>query len=432
LKRAWLVAGLVSASWGLLACEETTPTSGNGTLIPLEPQTVALDLSFEEFAEAVTVYGGYGTPSELFEAVLAQDYEGVLDARVLVRYAQFPWAASVRDSTGTTRADSAYTFVGGRLVARFDTTEANRPEGAVVVRAGVLPQEFDARTASWAVAVDTLADRQPWGEAGAGPAVSLGEAEWDPASGDSVVLELDSAMVAMLGDTLQAGPGVRYEVLTAGVRMNLLSSDLRLYARPNIHQDTIVTLNAPPLAQTFIYDPFPEPAQDGIRVGGAPSWRTVMTFDVPTQLPGTPAICQRVQCPITLTPGRLNNATLTLTTAPSEAAFQPADSVFLDARAVLAPELLPKSPLGTSLVGAPGVPIGPDGFGDVAGQTVTIPVTTFVRALFDESGEKVPDLVLLTPLEPLSIGFGTFVGPGQPGAPRLRLILTVSDTVEIS
>ena len=76
--------------------------------------------------------------------------------------------------------------------------------------------------------------------------------------------------------------------------------------------------------------------------------------------------------------------------------------------------------------------IGPDGFGDVAGQTVSVPVTAFVRAVVDESGEKVPNLVLLTPLEPLSIGFGTFVGPGEAGAPRLRLILTVADTVEIS
>jgi hypothetical protein len=280
--------------------------------------------------------------------------------------------------------------------------------------------------------VDTLADRQPWPEPGAGPALDLGAGEWDPTLGDSVVIELDSAAVAMLGDTLQSSPGVRYELQTSGVRINLLSSDLRLYARPNVNPDTLVTLNAGPTAQTFIYDPFPEPADDGIRVGGAPSWRTVLTFDVPAALEGTPAICQRVRCPIEITPQRLNNATLTLTTAASEAAFQPSDSVFLDARAVLAPELLPKSPLGTSLVGVPGVGIAPVDFGEGAGRTISIPVTTFIRALFGDSGEKVEDLVLLTPLEPLSIGFGSFVGPGQADEPRLRLILTVADTVEIS
>lgn len=433
MKRAWMVAGLVSASWGLLACEETTPTSSDGGLIPLEPRTVEVVLSFEDFAEAVQVYGGYGTPGELFESVLAQDYEGVLDARVLVRYAAYPWRASVADSLGTTRADSAFTFVGGRLVARFDTTEANRPEGPVQLAVGALPRGFDTRTVSWSLAVDTINDRASWPEPGAGPVTALGEAEWDPAAGDSVVFELDSLTVSQLGDTLQGGPGVRYDLRTAGVRMNVLSTDLRLYARPNIHRDTLVTLNAGPVAQTFIYDPVPEPEADGIRVGGAPSWRTVLTFDVPAALEGSDEICALVQCPIAITAERLNNATLVLTTATSQAAFQPSDSVFLDARAVLAPELLPKSPLGSSLVGGLGVSIAPAWFGAEAGAAVSIPLTSFVRALFDDaSGEKVRDIVLLTPVEPFSIGFGSFVGPGQVGAPRLRLILTVADTVEIS
>ena len=145
MKRAWLVAVLISASWGLVACDETTPTSDDGGLIPLEPRTVEVELSFDQFAEAVRVYGGYGTPSELIEAVLAQDYEGTLDARVVTRYSVYPWTASVRDSTGTTRADSAFTFVGGRLVARFDTTEANRPESPVTVAAGMVLCEWARR-----------------------------------------------------------------------------------------------------------------------------------------------------------------------------------------------------------------------------------------------------------------------------------------------
>ena len=433
MKRVWMIAGLVTASWGLLACEETTPTSSDGQLIPLQPRTVEFVLPFEEFAEGVQVYGGYGSPNELFESVLAQDFEGVLDARVLARYSTFPWTASVRDSAGTTRADSAFTFVGGRLVARFDTTAANRPDGPVQLSAGALPKEFDTRSVTWAVAVDTINDRSEWGEPGAGPVMTLGTMEWDPAESDSVVFELDSLTLSQLGDTLQSGPGIRLDLLTPGVRMNLLSSDLRVYARPNVNPDTLITLNAFPVAQTFIYDPFPQPEVNGIRIGGAPSWRTVVTLDLPAGLQGSEALCAQVGCPILLTPERLNSATLILTTATSQAAFQPTDSLFLDARAVLAPELLPKSPLGTSLVGGLGVSIGPDAFGAAPGQSISIPVTTFLRSLFDDSGaEKVRDLVLLTPLEPFSIAFGSFAGPGQVGAPQLRLILTVSDTVEIS
>lgn len=432
MKRVWMIAGLVTASWGLLACEETTPTSSDGQLIPLQPTTVEFVLPFEEFAEGVQVYGGYGSTSELFESVLARDFEGSLNARVLIRFFTYPWSASVRDSTGTTRADSAFTFVGGRIVARFDTTEANRPDGPVQLSVGSLPIGFDATSVSWTAAVDTINDRTEWAEPGGGPVVTLGTQEWDPAESDSVVFELDSLMVSQLGDTLQAGPGVRLDLLTDGSKINLVSSDFRLYSRPNVNPDTTIVLNAPPVAQTFIYDPVPQPEDGGIRIGGAPSSRTVLTLDLPASLEGSEALCAKITCPIEITAERLNGATLVLTTATSEAAFQPSDSIYLDARAVLAPELLPKSPLGSSLVGGLGVSIGPNAFGATPGQTIEIPVTTFIRALVDGSGEKVNDIALLTPIEPFSLGFGSFAGPGEVGAPQLRLILTVADTVEIS
>lgn len=432
MKRAWMVAGLVSASWGLLACEEVTPTSADGGLLPLEPRTVEVVLSFEDFAEQIQAYEGYGTASEVFESVLADDYVGVLDSRVVSRYVVFPWSASVRDSTGTLRADSAFTFVGGYLVARFDTTGTNLPTGPVDIGAQALPQGFDPPTASWTVAVDTINDLQLWDQPGAGGGVDLGEAVWDPAVSDSIVIPLDSAQVALLGDTVDIGDGVRFDLRTPGVRISLIDTDLRLLARPNIHQDTTVTLSASGTVRTFIYDPVPLPTSDGIRVGGAPSWRTVLTLALPEAVTAAGSLCSLVTCPLELTPERLTSATLELTTAASEAAFQPADSLFLDARPVLAPELLPKSPLGSSLIGGLGVGIAPASFADGGSQTVSIPLTAFVRALVNDSvTDKVRDVVLLTPFEPLSIGFGSFEGPGSAAPPTLRLILTVSDTVEV-
>ncbi len=433
MKRAWMVVGLVTASWGLLACDETTPTSSNGGLIPLNPTTVEVVLPFEAFASQIRVYGGYGTTSELFESILAQDYEGELDSRVLVRFSRFPWAATVRDSTGTTRLDSAFTFVGGRLVLRFDTTEANRPAETVQLAAGALTEGFDARTASWTVAVDTINERRVWPEPGAGPVTPLGEALWDPTAGDTVVFELDSAMVAQLGDSVTAGPGVRIDLLTPGLRMNLLRSELRLSAIPNVHRDTVVDLTIRPTAQTFVYDPFPQPSADGIRVGGTPSWRTVLTVGVPALIEGSPSLCARVTCPIVLTAERINSASILLTTEPSQPAFQPSDTLLLDVRPVLASELLPKSPLGSSLVGGLGVRVAPESFRAEGETVVALPITSFLRTVLGQTDDDaVNDLVLLTPIEPFSLGFGSFVGPGRPGAPQLRLILTLADTVEIS
>jgi hypothetical protein len=100
---------------------------------------------------------------------------------------------------------------------------------------------------------------------------------------------------------------------------------------------------------------------------------------------------------------------------------------------VLAPERLPKAPLGVSFVGTLGQRVAPDAFGDEAGQTVSIPITGYLRSLADEDPEVRPpaDLALLSALEPLSLSFASFDGPGAAGAPRLRLILSAADTVEI-
>lgn len=423
-----MIPVLAAAVAGLAGCEDSTPASLDPETVPV--RTVEVILPWEEFGGAVEVYDGFGFTAELFGSVLAEDYQGVLDARVLTSFTTLPWRASVRDAGGTTRTDSAMTFVGGRIVTRFDTL-SGVPEGPVTVSFGTIPREWDPRTVAWEVAVDTLNDFAEWAEPGAGPVQPLGEAVWDPEESDSLVLELDSATLALLGDTLEMGPGVRLRMLTPGARASVVDADLRIYTRPNVNPDTVVTLNSPPRRLTFVYDPVPQPSGDRLRIGGAPSWRTVLRFALPRTLDGPADFCARVGCPFELTASSLNAATLILTTAASEPAFQPTDTLFVDARTVLAPLILPKSPLSSSLVGGLGISMPPEAFAASAGTEVALPVTPFIRGLLIDAEGVVlyPDLALLTPIEPLGIGFGTFDGPGAPGAPRLRLILTVADTV---
>ncbi|HSG50330.1 MAG TPA: hypothetical protein VLA43_21060, partial [Longimicrobiales bacterium] len=103
------------------ACADEDPVSVNGDLIPLTPQTVEVILPWSEFGAEVEILGGFGTPSQLPGQVVSLDYRGELDSRALVRFFPFPASASVRDSTGTTRVDSAFTWLSGRVVARVDT-----------------------------------------------------------------------------------------------------------------------------------------------------------------------------------------------------------------------------------------------------------------------------------------------------------------------
>ena len=73
-------------------------------------------------------------------------------------------------------------------------------------------------------------------------------------------------------------------------------------------------------------------------------------------------------------------------------------------------------------------------FAEESGTEIPIAVTEFVRTLIDPDtavSNVPPELAILSLLEPFSVSFGAFDGPGSPGEPRLRLVLTAVDTVEV-
>ncbi|MEJ2540626.1 MAG: hypothetical protein P8188_11755, partial [Gemmatimonadota bacterium] len=285
MKRTPAAATLAAVLWAGMACQESTPTSVDGELIPVGPATVEVILPWSVFGREVKTYGGFGSPDDLLAQTVAEDYQGSLDARALVRFTTFPRAAVVRDSLGETRADSSLTYLDGYVVARFDTLRS-RTDGGVDLTLGLFEQDWHAPSATWDLRVDTVLDQQSWLEPGAGPTTPLGTARWDPESGDSVIFPLDSATLALFDDTVGLRPSTRLDMATPGSLVELLNLDLRINVRPSINQDTTVVLTAPSQLRTFIYTPFPEPEADGIRVGGAPAWRTVRAVDVPTVLDG--------------------------------------------------------------------------------------------------------------------------------------------------
>jgi hypothetical protein len=424
---------LMFVAVGVVACGRETPTSLDEDLLPDEPITVEVRLGWDDFASNLEVLGGYGSPLDLGRGVIAKGFGGTLDSRTLVMMDTLPSATSVRDSLGTTRTDSVLTFLSARLVARFDTISSTNT-GPVTLALGALDQEWDPRTVTWSHAVDTIRDLRPWEEDGAAPVTSLATAEWDPAEGDSVSFLLDSAQVALWTDTTKAAPGLRIDLVTEGFRLEIENLFLRVETRPSVHLDTLVEVTGRRRFLTFVYSPFPEPPPDGIRIGGAPAWRTVLDVNVPAQLNGPEELCAVVTCPVDLTPDRLNYAALVLNSRASEEAFQPSDTVGLDVRPVLSREALPKSPLGGSLIGTLGRRVGPASFGAEPGEEIEIPITQFARDLLrgEDEGSAPPNtLALLSVFEPVSIAFASFFGPGVPEEPVLKLIVTAGQTVEL-
>lgn len=422
-----MLGALVLAA-GLQACSQSEPTSVSEELIPARPQTVEVVLPWSAFGDSVVVYGGFGRANDLTRRVVANQYRGVLDARYLARFNRLPQEATVRDSTGESVTATILALQGGRIVARLDTLRSV-VSGPVQLSVGYLEQDWDARSATWESSVDTVGTQEPWDEPGAGPVTPLATATWDPTQGDSVVFPLDTAQLRILDvdpDSVDVRPTVRLEAVDADQRLEVSTVLLRGDFIPSVNPDTSVVLTAATNRQTFIYTPQVAAPTGGLRVGGAPSWRTVMVLRLPTVLNGPAELCARVECPFTLTPGRLNNASLILTSrATDPEAFQPADSMLLDLRPVLVPGLLPKSPLGSSLLSLSGRAVESEAFQGAGGVEVPITITDLVRDQIDPEEEDAPEQVaLLAIVEPYSLSFAEFDGPGQPGEPRLRLILT--------
>lgn len=427
MKQSFALALVAALLVGLTACEEQTPSSLDPEPIPV--RSVEVELPWAQFGESIEVYGGYGSPSDLGSMIVATEFEGALESRALVRPTDYPLTAVVLDSTGTNRIDSAFVFISGRIVARVDTF-ATLPEAPVELSASILDAEWHAGSASWSMAVDTFENQLQWTEPGAGPVTLLGTAIWDPAAGDSIVWAIDSAAVAAIGSVEGSTSGLRVDMVTPGARLPLREVALRLDTRPSLNPDTIISLDVPPATQTFIYSPEPAPTPGRLRVGGAPAWRSIVRMNLPTELTGPVALCERIGCPFTLTASALNNARLLLTSAAVEDGFHPADSLFIDTRTVLDESLLPKSPLSTSLSGGLGIAVSPSIFDGEGGVEVSLPVTPFIQDLLTDDGATPRrSLALLTTFEPLGLAWGSFRGPGMVGEPRLRLILTVADTV---
>ena len=402
---------------------------------------VEVRIPASDFLDRVRVYGGYGRASELGGGFIAHRFgagadpvtDPGLEAATLLRFGRYPAVVTVNDTTGTSRPDSSLTFLSGRIVARFDTLGSVH-SGPVAIRADATTEAWDGVSATWEYAVDTLLNQVPWSQPGGGALQEIGEWEWDPEASDSLIIELDSAQVAAWSDTTDLTRGVRLSTEAPGVRLQLRSALMWLETLPSLNPDTLIQVLAGTDNITFIYNPLPTSPENGMRVGGAPAWRTVLDLDIPPALDGPPALCEQLGCPLELSEDHISYAALRLTTQAERAAFAPSDTISIDLRMVMVPDVLPKSPLGPSLSGIAGVILAPEWFAPPGGHVVEVPVTGLIQDLLrgeTTEGDAVSTTVaLLSTFEPLSIEYASFEGlgaapggPARPGEPELRMIL---------
>jgi hypothetical protein len=414
------------------ACTERIPSGPDDSQLPTAPVTVSLQLAWDEFASNLRVFGGYGRVDDMDTWIVANGYDGV-EARTLLTFGTYPRSAELPDSTGEVRTDTLLTFIDAYVVAYFDTA-ASTPTGLVQMAFGQTQERWDPRTANWANAIDTLGGPIAWSQPGGGAVTPIVVRDFDPTTEDSAQFFFDSTRIRewrTAPDTARAG---RIDLVTTGHRLKILSAALRLVATSSINNDTVLVFTVPATSGTFIYDPPAAAPLDGMQVGGAPAWRTVIDVSLPTTLSGPQALCDVVGCPFALGPQHVTYAGLGLRTRTPPTAFQPTDTVALEVRPVLDRATLPKAPLGNPLGALEGTPVPPELFGAQQGTLVDLPITRYVQGFLsgpDPSGRPPPStLAILAAPEPHTFTVASFFGPGTPNAPVLNLVLTVSPPME--
>jgi hypothetical protein len=426
----------LSLAMGVVAaCTERGPSGLDDAQLPEPPVTITLQLSWAEFGSNLQVFGGYGRVDDMSVTTVAKAYGG-MDARTLVSFEQFPTGTQVRDSSNNLVTDTALTYIDAYVVVRFDTLASTNTD-TVNLTFHETVESWDAQSASWTHAFNVPGAQRTWSVPGGGATLPIRSFTWNRSAGrDSAQFFLDSAQIRRWRtgpDSVRSG---RLDLDSDGHRLKVSFAALRLVATSAFDPDTIIELTVPTTRATFIYDPVAAPPADGFRIGGAPAWRTVLDIALPSVLNGPQELCDAAGCPFALAPTNVTYAAIGLRTRRPPDAFAPTDTITVDARAVLSPTALPKSPLGVSVVGVNGSTFAPALFGPQEGSLVDVPITAFVQSVLrgpDEAGRPPSTtLAILSLPEPGTFSFAEFFGPGSGvNEPVLKLVITASPPVEL-
>jgi hypothetical protein len=429
MRNKWL--GWLPVLFGLFvvtACTDESPTEVGDDLLPSgEVRTFEIVLDPALYLELDTSFTGYTATGNAAFTIIANKFEGVLDANSLFRFGQPPGVINARNTAGATVPDSTPSYFAGRLVLRFDTvaTDASPP---VQFRAFRTAEEWDV-SSTWTLRVDSGNVELPWSTPGGTRGASIDTATW--VAGDTAVIRVDSATVAQWMDTTNAARGALVIAETPGARVRVAGAVLRLSARSDIQPDTVFNFDVAPIATNFIFNPEPPPASE-LRVGGVPSWRTMLLLkpeflELDFPCPGV------ANCRINLRDAHVNRAELLLQPTQRRPGFLPEDTMFIQARTLtVAPGVpLQRSPVGVDVCGGVTVCLrtglaAPDFFlqtPPAIAEPVAFDVTNYVIGLLDDEVAEPNSLpfalTLLIPNEPTTFGFATFAQ-----GPQLRLVLT--------
>lgn len=421
MQRRFLLTGLLAAlALSAGACSDQAPTlSGDDQFPPGSvPVTREVIVPASEFFRVLGTSRGYTRASNLSGVVVANDFEGVLNANALARPTGFPASVTfMREGLQVT--DTAFRYLGSRMVLRVDTAASSRP-GPVTLRVYQAGQRWDAGSATWTTAVDTGAVETPWTEAGGTRGELLGEGTFT--EGDSVSITISAAGVRALADS--TSNGIIVTTSTPGARVELFEIVLRAQIKPtNPIPDTTIVQTIPTSgSRTTIFTPEqPQPGPGAFAVGGVLSARTLLELNADRRVPAcaTGTGCGTLPLDSVL----LNQVALLLRPVDVPGGFDPLKVLPLSLRLVEEPELGAAAPLGTRVLDvnlALQNQVYPFTRGD---SIVEVPITNLARNL--ALNDTLPrTYALISELQSTTVP-PTFGVAFFEAEPRLRIIYTL-------
>jgi hypothetical protein len=420
LKRwSWTLCTVLLAG----ACTQDSPTEvGSGLLPPDAIRTFEVVIEPERYLQWDTAFGLYSAASDAPYVLIANEFEGALNSRALIRY-PMPRTISVIDTAGVLRTDSMPIFFGGDVRVIVDTLGSTAAPALLELFHPT--EDWDRQSATWELRVDSGGVRIPWAQPGGSPGALIGSATFE--EGDTVLVPVDSATIALWRDTTVSLRGAVLGTSTAGTRLRSAVPSLLLRARSTLNPDTVVEVRLE-AARTFIYEPDLADSAGVPRVGGTPVWRTLMRLHerldtLSFDCPGVPG------CTFELGDVSISYGALLLQPQASPAGFSPELPLDLSLHGLLPSPLLPltRSPVSGAL-GAVLNPIPTSSFLAPDAPVVELPATDFLRLVFSrpDDGFRPSYIALLPAGSDRTFGFGTFAE-----MPSLRVIVTISRELQL-
>lgn len=426
MRRIWMAGLGVGAVVALVAaCGDEGPIGVGSDLLGPGVRTYEVTLDPAEYLLADTTYDRIGTLNDALFRMVAHEFDDDLEARTLFSIAR-PVTVNYTPSEGSAITDTIQSIVGGVVTVVVDTVASSPgPVDLEIVR---VMEEWEAPAATWDVRMDTAGVTETWTTPGGSPGAVMGGATWT--SGDTLVITLDSAAVAVWDDTLAARLGGMIRSATPGSRLFFESMTFQFEVVP-VTTDTVVPAGGLRNSKIILAPEDAPPAAGVLRVGGLPAWRSLLRFQPMADVvipcgPGRPPTCTLPLGTVTI-----NQAALLLTPLPvgSRRLEGPAR---IEGRGVLegpgvpltrSPLTPPVGPASDSLAAAMFVAPEPDA------PAISLAITSYVRLhLNPPSDDEPPQWLALTAVgERVRFGYAAFGGLASDRPPRLRLVVSVRD-----